>query len=119
MGASPFLGMAIAYDYKSIALGGCAVAAFSDWLDGYIAKNYNQMTVLGGMLDPAADKIMIACLTAGCAWKSIMPMELAALIIGRDFLLLGASFYLRACPFIYLCKWMDVLFIITPISVLA
>ena len=96
MGVSPLLGMAIVYDYKSVAVLGCAVAGFSDWLDGYIAKNYNQMTVLGGMLDPAADKIMITCLTIGCAMKGIMPVELAALFIGRDVFLLGGSFILRA-----------------------
>ena len=95
MGGSPVLGLAIAYDYKTVAIAGCALAAFSDWLDGYIAKNYNQMTVLGGMLDPAADKIMIACLTLGCSAKGLVPLELAALIIGRDLLLLGASFALR------------------------
>jgi len=54
MFCSPVLGWAIVHDYKSAALAGCAIAAFSDWLDGYIAKNYNQMTVLGGMIDPAA-----------------------------------------------------------------
>ena len=95
MVASPFLGLAIVYDYKSVALAGCAVAGFSDWLDGYIAKNYNQMTVLGGMIDPAADKIMIGCLTAGIAWKGLLPVELCALILGRDVLLLGGSFILR------------------------
>ena len=96
MAASPMLGWAIVYDYKTVAVIGCGVAGFSDWLDGYIARNYNQMTVLGGMLDPAADKIMITCLTIGCAVKGLMPVELAALIIGRDVLLLGGSFALRA-----------------------
>ena len=93
---SPFLGAAIYYDYKTVALTGCAIAAFSDWLDGYIAKNYNQMTVLGGMIDPAADKIMIGCLTAGVAAKGLIPFELAALIVGRDVFLLGCSFIIRA-----------------------
>jgi cardiolipin synthase len=96
MFSSPFLGLAIVYDYKTAALAGCSIAAFSDWLDGYIAKNYNQMTVLGGMIDPAADKLMIGCLTAGIAWKGLLPVELCALIVGRDVFLLGCSFALRA-----------------------
>jgi len=54
MVCSPLLGWAVVNDHKNVALAGCAIAAFSDWLDGYIAKNYDQMTVLGGMLDPAA-----------------------------------------------------------------
>jgi len=93
--ASPGLAMAIVYDMKEIALGGCLLAAFSDWLDGFIAKNYNQMTVLGGMLDPIADKVMIGSLTCGLAWKGLMPVELASVIIGRDVVLIIASFAIR------------------------
>jgi len=93
--ASPGLGLAIAYDMKEVALIGCALAGFSDWLDGYIAKNYNQMTVLGGMLDPIADKVMIGCLTAGLAFKGLMPVELVGVIIGRDMALIIASFAIR------------------------
>jgi len=94
--ASPGLALAIVYDMKEVALVGCVVAGFSDWLDGYIAKNYNQMTVLGGMLDPIADKIMVGCLTGGLAWKGLLPMELAAVILGRDAVLIAASFAIRA-----------------------
>lgn len=93
--ASPGLALAIAYDMKEVALVGCLVAGFSDWLDGYIAKNYNQMTVLGGMLDPIADKVMVGSLTAGMAYKGLLPMELAGVIVGRDAILLAASFALR------------------------
>ena len=93
--ASPGLALAIAYDMKEVALVGCLVAGFSDWLDGYIAKNYNQMTVLGGMLDPIADKVMVGSLTAGMAYKGLLPMELAGIILGRDAILLVASFALR------------------------
>lgn len=96
MCCSPLLTLAIINDEKMIALGGCCVAAFSDWLDGYIAKNFKgQMTVLGGMLDPIADKFMIGALTVGLSYKALIPFELATVIIGRDFLLLGATFALR------------------------
>jgi cardiolipin synthase (CMP-forming) len=40
--SSPLIAIAIASDMKEAALIGCTVGAFSDWLDGYIAKNYNQ-----------------------------------------------------------------------------
>ena len=94
--ASPGLAYAIVYDMKEVAMVGCLLAGFSDWLDGYIAKNYNQMTVLGGMLDPIADKVMIASLSAALAWKGHLPVELAAVFIGRDVLLIAASFAIRA-----------------------
>ena len=44
--ASPLLGIAIAYDMKLAALSGCAMVAFSDWLDGYYARKYNQTVIL-------------------------------------------------------------------------
>ena len=95
MASSPLLAYAIVHDQKKIALIGCCVAAFSDWLDGYIAKNYDQSTVLGGLIDPIADKIFIGSLTAGMAFKGLLPFELAVLILGRDLVLLGGTFALR------------------------
>lgn len=44
--SSPLIAVAIASDMKTAAFVGCAVGAFSDWLDGYIAKNYNQKVAI-------------------------------------------------------------------------
>ena len=87
--------MAIYYDYKTVALVGCVAASVSDWLDGYIAKNYNQMSIVGGFLDPLADKIFIATLTTALTMKGLIPVSLCALYIGRDVGLTGLTFYLR------------------------
>eukprot|EP00607_Mallomonas_marina_P008001 CAMPEP_0182417286 /NCGR_PEP_ID=MMETSP1167-20130531/1718_1 /TAXON_ID=2988 /ORGANISM="Mallomonas Sp, Strain CCMP3275" /LENGTH=215 /DNA_ID=CAMNT_0024590715 /DNA_START=372 /DNA_END=1019 /DNA_ORIENTATION=+ len=93
--ASPFLALAIANDLKTEALCGCLLAGFSDWLDGYIARNFNQATVLGGFLDPLADKIVIGSLTIGLCAKELIPFPLAAIIIGRDLALIAGSFVMR------------------------
>src|SRR5690606_3821914 len=37
-----------------------SVAAITDWLDGYVARKYNQSTPFGAFLDPVADKLMVA-----------------------------------------------------------
>lgn len=37
-----------------------ALAGFTDWLDGWVARRYNQTTALGAFLDPVADKLMVA-----------------------------------------------------------
>ena len=96
MACSPLLGAAIYMDYKAVALGGCLLASFSDWLDGYIAKNYNQKSILGGFIDPLADKIFIATLTASLTAKGLIPASLCSLIIGRDVVITLVSFYVRA-----------------------
>jgi cardiolipin synthase (CMP-forming) len=77
-------------------LAGVLIAGFSDWLDGYIARRYNQQTVLGAFLDPAADKVVIGSLTLGLALKGLLPMPLAVLIVGRDVLILAMGFVQRA-----------------------
>eukprot|EP01032_Pedospumella_encystans_P016882 gene16882-19241_t len=94
--ASPLLSIAIAYDMKAAALGGCILFGFTDWLDGYLANKLNQKTVLGAFLDPMADKIMIGALTVGLVAKGLLPVPLACVIIGRDVFLVAASFAMRA-----------------------
>jgi cardiolipin synthase len=94
--SSPFLTYAIINDMKYTALIGCCVFGFTDWLDGYVAKNYNQMSVLGAFLDPVADKVLIGALSIGLCYKGLIPLGLASVIIGRDVLLVAGSFILRA-----------------------
>lgn len=62
-------------------------ASLSDWLDGFFARLLNQRTRLGQILDPAADKLMVlVCFLVAAALK-VVPIWLAALVIGRDVVL--------------------------------
>ena len=94
--SSPIIGMAILYDMKMFALGGCVVSAFSDWLDGYIAKNYDQESIIGSFLDPVADKVLIGSLSIALAMKGLLPVSLVGLVLSRDVMLLAGTFMLRA-----------------------
>jgi phosphatidylglycerophosphate synthase len=91
--ATPLLGYWIITDNNVWALAGCFLAGFSDWADGYIAKHYDQRTVLGTYLDPFADKVCIATLSIALAYKEILPPEVVAIWFTRDALLLGCSYY--------------------------
>ncbi|BFM16338.1 CDP-diacylglycerol--glycerol-3-phosphate 3-phosphatidyltransferase [Maricurvus nonylphenolicus] len=63
-----------------------ALAAITDWFDGYVARKYNQSTAFGAFLDPVADKLMVAAalvLLVGVhanAWFAIP----AVIIVGRE-----------------------------------
>lgn len=64
-----------------------AVSGVSDWLDGVIARRFNQMSRLGQMLDPAADRLFILVTVVALAWREIVPWWLVAMILARDLLL--------------------------------
>ena len=70
------------------ALGVLAFSSFSDWLDGVIARRFNQITRLGQLLDPAADRLFIFAALIGLTARDILPLWLTLVIIGRDVLLL-------------------------------
>ena len=63
-------------------------ASFTDWLDGFIARKYNQITSLGKVLDPSADRLFILATLIGLTVNEIIPAWLAIVIVARDILLL-------------------------------
>lgn len=62
------------------------LAAFTDWLDGYLARNLKQATKFGAFLDPVADKLMVAVALVLVIAQHIVPYLAipAAIIIGRE-----------------------------------
>jgi CDP-diacylglycerol--glycerol-3-phosphate 3-phosphatidyltransferase len=65
------------------------LAATSDWLDGYLARRMGLVTPLGKLLDPLADKILVCTGFVFFAVEGFCPLWVAALIIGREFLVTG------------------------------
>ncbi len=61
------------------------IAAVSDFADGYIARNYNQITKLGKLLDPVADKILVVAALIALVDLGDIPGWLVIVIIARDF----------------------------------
>lgn len=60
------------------------IAAFSDGVDGYLAKRFNWQTRVGAQLDPAGDKILIAGTFLTLAYLQHIPVWLAFFIFFRD-----------------------------------
>ena len=59
-------------------------AAVTDWLDGYLARRWNQTTSFGAFLDPVADKLMVAAALIVLTEKGIVNPFAALIIIGRE-----------------------------------
>ncbi|KAI9493148.1 CDP-alcohol phosphatidyltransferase-domain-containing protein [Zychaea mexicana] len=93
--SAPFIGYLIMKHDYDFALGIFALAGFTDLLDGYIARKYNLKTVVGSIIDPLADKALMTVMTVTLAAEGVLPMPLAALILGRDAGLVLSSFYYR------------------------
>ena len=64
------------------------VAAFTDVLDGMVAKLFNQTTQLGFILDPIADKLLIGTSSLTLAILNVFPVWLAVMVISRDVIII-------------------------------
>ena len=69
------------------ALGVLAVSGFTDYLDGNLARRWNQVSRLGQLLDPVADRLYILATLVGLAWRDVVPWWLLVLVVGRDLVL--------------------------------
>ena len=66
-----------------------AVAALTDWLDGYLARRRKQITTLGIMLDPVADKMLISAAFISLVQMGLAPAWMVVVIVGREFAVMG------------------------------
>lgn len=64
-------------------------ASVTDWLDGYLARKRNQVTTLGILLDPIADKLLIASAFIALVQIQIAPAWMVVVIVGREFAVSG------------------------------
>ena len=59
-------------------------AAITDWLDGWLARRWNQTTSFGAFLDPVADKLMVAAALIVLTEKGLINPLVSLIIIGRE-----------------------------------
>jgi len=60
------------------------VSSVTDFVDGFVARRFNQITRLGQVLDPAVDRLFIFSTLIGLAWQDFLPWWLVVLIVLRD-----------------------------------
>jgi cardiolipin synthase len=71
------------------------VSGFTDWADGVLARRLGQISRVGALLDPTADRLYILASLAGLVLRHIIPLWLAIAIVGRDAVLTLALVVLR------------------------
>src|SRR5881628_84472 len=94
----------LVYRRPGVALLVFAVAAFTDLLDGWVARRHKDESTLGAFLDPTADKLLLTASFVTLTYLKALPFWIAAVVISRDVILvvgtllvymLGARVYPR------------------------
>jgi cardiolipin synthase (CMP-forming) len=67
------------------------IAGFSDAIDGFVARRWNQVTRTGAYLDPIADKLLLVSVYVSLGIVNVVPRWLVWLVVGRDFLILSMA----------------------------
>jgi len=94
--AAPYLAHLIINGDYMMASGLFVYAGATDFLDGYIARNFkNQASSLGSFLDPLSDKILVCTVFLSLTYANMIPASLTGLIVSRDLFLVYAGLYIR------------------------
>jgi len=80
-------GVRVSHDL--VALGIFLVASATDLLDGYLARRWKQVTTVGTLLDPIADKLLISAALIALVQVRVVPAWIVVLIVGREFAVSG------------------------------
>jgi cardiolipin synthase (CMP-forming) len=92
---SPLVGYFTLTHQPILALSLFAYAGFTDAVDGYLARRYNQQTVVGTVIDPMADKLLMTIAVITLTMNGTFPVWLAVIILGRDVALAISAIYFR------------------------
>src|SRR4029077_20568275 len=79
-----------------VALAIFAVAAISDFVDGFLARRLGQQSPIGAFLDPLADKLLAGCAFVLLALSRVIPEWLTVLVVSREIVILIGMVILNA-----------------------
>ena len=78
---------------KLAALGCFLLASATDWLDGYLARRWRQTSLLGALLDPIADKVLVLGMFLAFVQLRLIPAWMVLIITLREFLITGVRLF--------------------------
>jgi CDP-diacylglycerol---glycerol-3-phosphate 3-phosphatidyltransferase len=82
-----FWGLPVHFEVLGVLI--LLMAAVTDVMDGYIARKRREITTLGILLDPIADKLLISAAFISLAQMDLVPAWMVVIIIGREFIVTG------------------------------
>ena len=91
------IALALLHHQFATTLGLFCVAAASDAADGFLAKRFGWQTGVGAVLDPAADKLLLATVFVVLAVLRLVPLWLMAAAVARDIIIVAGAIAYRVC----------------------
>lgn len=99
LGVPLFLYLLLVSEQDLAAVAVLAVGGSTDWLDGWLARRTGQISRLGELLDPVADRLYILATLLGFTVREIVPWQFTVALLGREVVLLAALALLRRYGF--------------------
>jgi cardiolipin synthase len=95
LGVPLFLWLLLGPHADGWAIAVLALSGVTDWADGKLARLLDQSSRLGALLDPAADRLYVVATLIALALRSVVPLWLVAVLVGRELVLGVALLVLR------------------------
>ncbi|PWT91381.1 MAG: CDP-diacylglycerol--glycerol-3-phosphate 3-phosphatidyltransferase, partial [Acidobacteria bacterium] len=83
-----------------------AIAALTDFFDGYFARRRNQVTTVGKLLDPIADKLLTCSAFISLVELNLAPAWMVVLIVGREFAVSGIRSIASSRGYLMPANWL-------------
>lgn len=99
LGVPVFLYLFLVERADAVAVAVLAVGGTTDWVDGFLARRLGQVSRIGELLDPLADRLYILATLVAFTAREIVPWPFAAALLAREAVLLGCLAVLRTRGF--------------------
>ena len=94
LGLPVFAWLLLGADRPAAAFWTLAVIASTDWVDGYVARRFDQVSRIGKLMDPVVDRVLLATAGLVLVVAGIVPLGVVAAILVRDAAVLGGALLL-------------------------
>lgn len=95
LGVPVFFWLIVGPQNDGLALTILIISSFTDWLDGFLARKLNQLSRLGELLDPLADRLYVLAALAALFIRDLLPLWVVVTLILRDVAMSMLLIYLK------------------------